>query len=170
MRMLCLFAAVMSNMVSAHASPSKQVVATCLQARTISAKVPYVDLAPGEFTVEEDEERKTVSKTFVHRHRNLGVWERMASHQFGLIFDNREIQARQVIRLGAHAPSVFNPYTTQWGEIHAANEAYLCITYNFEGLGQSGSFQNIRALYLVDLKRRPTKFFYAVGDIRTSPK
>lgn len=170
MRILFLLPCVLLSMVSAHASPTKQVLDTCFHAGTISATVPYVDLAPSEFSVEEDDERKTVSKTFVHRNRNLGVWERAASHQFGLIFNDREIKASQVTRLGAHAPSVFNPYTSQWGEIRTANEAYLCITYHFEGLGQSGSFQNIRALYLIDLKRRPTKFYYAVGHIRKSTK
>ena len=72
-----------------------------------------------------------------------------------------------MIKLSGEPPGVFTPYTSQWGGVRNAKQAYLCITINFEGLGQSGSFQNIRGVYLIDLKRRPATIYYLVGDVRT---
>ncbi|MDB5920871.1 MAG: hypothetical protein JWR40_5105 [Massilia sp.] len=51
------------------------------------------------------------------------------------------------------------------GEARFGKKQFLCITFNFAGLGQSGSFQNIRGLYLIEVSK-PPKFYYTVGDMR----
>jgi hypothetical protein len=83
---------------------------------------------------------------------------------------DKKIPIRRVIQLGKDVPRAFNPYTAQWGEAHHAKNSYLCITFNFEGLGESGSFQNIRGVYLIATKAKRPRFFYAVGDIRKTGK
>lgn len=152
----------------AHATPSREVLDTCLQTKTVFPKAPYVDLTPHEFLVEEDEDRNITSTTFVHNNKSFGLWENVKSHNFGMVLNGHEIPASDVQRLSKHAPSAFNPYTSLWGEIRTMAQTYLCVTYNFEGLGESGSFQNIRATYILDLGARPPKIYYAVGDIRKS--
>jgi hypothetical protein len=148
------------------ASPSKQITDSCLKTYTISNSTKYADLRPENFYVEEDLDRNIVSKTILHRNQSFGIWEATSSEKFGLILSGREVPAREVIILSGEPPSIFTPYTARWGEVRNAKESFLCITFNFEGLGQSGSFQNIRGVYLIELNRRPATIYYLVGDVR----
>jgi hypothetical protein len=152
------------------ASPTKKITDSCLTTDPISRDISYVDLSPSSFYVEADDVRNIESKTILHRNQSFGIWEKPDSSMFGLIAGGREVPVSEVIKLGEAAPSTFTPYTAQWGEVRDAKEAYLCITFNFEGLGQSGSFQNIRGMYLFDLTRRPAAIYYLVGDVRTLGK
>lgn len=155
---------------AADASPNKKITDSCLSAEPSSTDVSYVDLSPSSFYVEEDKVRKIESRTMLHRNQSFGIWEKPGSSQFGLVVAGRHVPVAEVIKLGGAAPSSFTPYTAQWGEVRDAKEDYLCITFNFEGLGQSGSFQNIRGVYLFDLTHRPAAIYYLVGDIRTLQK
>lgn len=148
------------------AAPNKQITDSCLSAEPRSTAITYVHLSPSNFYVEEDPDRKIESKTILHRNQSFGIWEKSGSSLFGLIADGREVHVAKVIKLGKAAPSSFTPYTAQWAEVGYAKEAYLCITFNFDGLGQSGSFQNIRGMYLFDLTHRPAGVYYLVGDVR----
>lgn len=136
----------------------------------VSKEVRYTDLSPGSVNEEEDEVSKTTSRTITYRNQEAGIWEATGSKHFGLIFGGRKIPASRVIKLGDHAPVSFNPYTARWGEAREGENAYLCITFNFEGLGESGTFQNIRGVYLLEAKGRKAQAFYTIGDIRKIDK
>ena len=152
------------------AAPSKKITDSCLATEPSSTDTSYVDLSPSNFYVEEDAVRKIESKTMRHGNQSFGIWEKPGSPLFGLIAGGREVPVAKVIKLGEAAPSNFTPYTAHWGEVRDAKDAYLCITFNFEGLGQSGSFQMIRGIYLFDLTHRPAAIYYLVGDVRTLGK
>jgi hypothetical protein len=83
----------------------------------------------------------------------------------GLVYDLSKIPSTKIIKPGSESPAPFTPYTAQWGEARLEKNIYLCITFNFSGIAQSGSFQNIRGLYLTDISK-PPKFYYTAGDIR----
>jgi hypothetical protein len=166
MKARCVAFMILMYTGAVDASPSKKITDSCLSTDPSSTEVSYVDLSPSSFYVEEDKVRKIESKTMRHRNQSFGIWEKPGSSRFGLVVAGRQVRVAEVIKLGGAAPSSFTPYTAQWGEARDAKEAYLCITFNFEGLGQSGSFQNIRGLYLVDLTHRPAAIYYLVGDIR----
>jgi hypothetical protein len=166
MKALCVALIFLTHTGAAGAAPSKKITDSCLSTEPRSSDISYVDLSPENFYVEEDVVRKIESKTMLHRDQSFGIWENPGSSQFGLVAGGREVPVAEVIKLSEAAPSTFNPYTAQWGEVRDAKNAYLCITFNFEGLGQSGSFQNIRGMYLFDLTRRPAAIYYLVGDIR----
>jgi hypothetical protein len=152
------------------ASPSKQITDSCLKTETIPGDTTYKDLSPSSFYVEEDSDRNIVSKTILHRNQYFGMWERTSSDEFGLVLNDREVPVAEVKTLNGKPPTIFVPYTSWWGEVRNAKEAYLCITFNFGGFGESGSFQNVRGVYIFDLNRQPASIYYLVGDVRTLGK
>jgi hypothetical protein len=44
-------------------------------------------------------------------------------------------------------------------------KSYLCVTCNFDGMGESGACQNIGGLYLIDRSARPFKACYTAANI-----
>jgi hypothetical protein len=147
------------------AVPSQQIIHGCLKTESVS-NGHYDDISPRNFTVDEDEFRNRTSKTISHRRNTVGIWESMDSEAFGLVYNTTFIPSAKIIKLGSEPPTPFIPFTAKWGEARQGKSRYVCITFNFEGLGQSGSYQNIRGLYLIEVSKRPPKFYYMVGDIR----
>ena len=68
------------------------------------------------------------------------------------------------------APEAFNPYEAIWGEVGAGGKSYMCATFNFDGVGTSGSFQNVRGLYLIERSALAKTVFYTSGNIAASEK
>ena len=96
------------------------------------------------------------------------MWEVKSTNAFGLIFNGEEPPLRRVTRLDRrHAPTPFDPYKAMWGDARQGAKPYICITFNFDGLGQSGSFQNVRGVYIIEKSSRAV--FFAAGDIRARP-
>jgi hypothetical protein len=146
------------------AAPSEQVIDSCLKTEAVRGAL-YTQISPDTFTVDEDDSHKRTSTTLAHRRHRLGIWESTESEDFGLVFNTSIIPRAKIIKIGSDAPVAFSPYTAQWGEARYGKKSYLCITFNFPGLGESGSFQNIRGLYVIDVSK-PPQFYYVVGDIR----
>jgi hypothetical protein len=149
----------------ATAAPSLAVINSCLRIES-KGGVKYTDIAPHTFNEEYDEALKMTSTTFKHRQSKVGMWEIADNNAFGLIYRGKNVATSEVVALSDKLPSIFNPYTAQWGEAHEGRHSFVCITFNFEGLGESGSYQNIRALYLIDIIRKPARYYYIVGDVR----
>jgi hypothetical protein len=164
MKTLLLAAIIGCSPCLASAAPPKQIINSCLKTESVRNAV-YTEISPTSFTVEEDDDRKRTSTTLAYQRHTLGIWESTESTDFGLMYNTSSIPVAKIVKVGSEAPSPFTPYTAQWGEARYGKNRYLCITFNFPGLGESGSFQNVRGLYLIDVSKRP-KFFYTVGDIR----
>lgn len=45
----------------------------------------------------------------------------------------------------------FAPSLADWSMVMDGKERYLCVSFNFEGLGRSGNFQNVRGGYLLSI-------------------
>jgi hypothetical protein len=149
----------------ASSAPPDKIVQSCLKTESVRGAV-YTDIAPASFNVEEDVDRKRTSTTLAYRGHSLGIWESTESADFGLVYNSDTIPLARIVRSGPDAPAPFTPYTAQWGEARDGKTKYLCVTFNFPGLGESGSLQNIRGLYVIEASRKPAQFYYAVGDIR----
>jgi hypothetical protein len=164
MKILLLAALFACSPCLASWAPPQPIIHSCLKTESSRGAV-YTDLSPTGFTVEEDDSHKRTATTLVHRGRTLGIWESTKSEDFGLIYNTAMIPLTKIIKVGPDTPALFTPYTAQWGAARYGTHRYLCITFNLPGLGESGSFQNRRGLYLID-ERKPAKFYYTVGDIR----
>lgn len=69
-----------------------------------------------------------------------------------------------------HVPAEFSPYEAIWGVVQDGKTSYICATFNFDGIGKSGSFQNIRGSYLIERNKQRTVPFYAVGKVSMGEK
>ena len=150
--------------IFANAVVPREVINSCLKTESTQA-VRYVEIILTSFTTEEDEDSKRNATTVNYGRHKYGVWESTNSDEFGLVYDSATIPASKIARIGSEAPAPFDPYTAQWGEARHGKQSYLCITFNFQGLGQSGSFQNVRGTYAIESRKAP-KFYFAMGDIR----
>ena len=50
-------------------------------------------------------------------------------------------------------PTELNPYSADWATVDDKSGSYLCISFPFGDLGQSGSFQKYRSAYLMAVGR-----------------
>lgn len=157
--------------VQAGAKPSTGVVEACLRAASESPKVRYTPIPADAFQVTEDEEAGRTETTLHHGPDTVGTWEVKKPHAFGLIFNGKETPLARVIRIDKRkTPEAFNPYEAMWGEAREGDKSYICATFNFDGLGKSGRFQNVRGLYLFERGARARATFYTSGNIAVSEK
>jgi hypothetical protein len=164
MKTLFFVAAIACVSCLANAGPPTPIIHSCLKTESLG-NATYTDISPASFNVDDASDDKRTSTTLVYRRHIVGIWQAVESEDFGLIYDLKKIPSAKIIKLGAELPVPFTPYTAQWGEARFGKDLYLCITFNFPGIGESGSFQNVRGLYLIDMSK-PPKFYYTVGDIR----
>jgi len=47
-------------------------------------------------------------------------------------------------------PTAFTPSLADWSVIEHGTQRFLCVNFNFDGLGRSGSFQRVHGLYLLE--------------------
>lgn len=64
------------------------------------------------------------------------------------------------------APYEFEPYKAEWGEVRTGNQRYVCISFNFDGIGRSVRYLDIRGAYLIDRKHRAVRVYYVAGNVR----
>lgn len=171
--MKALFTGLLLGILTAQASarPSPAVVDACLRTESASPKVRYTSITADAFQVTEDEEAGKTNITLQHGPDTVGTWEIKKPQAFGLVFNGKEMPLARVTRLDKRKlPAVFNPYEAIWGEAREGSKSYICATFNFDGLGKSGSFQNMRGLYLIERHAHAGATFYASGNIAVSKK
>jgi hypothetical protein len=159
--LLLLLAAAAAPCVAGQ--PSQEVTKTCVSAESTSARVKYTEIPVREIAETEDEDTKRTEITVHSGKDEFGVWQSESPDSFGLVYNGKEIPLSSVARLSAEQPARFNPYLARWALIAEGNQSYLCITFNFDGLGRSGSFQTVRGVYLIDRADRLFRPFYTIG-------
>lgn len=68
------------------------------------------------------------------------------------------------------APAAFNPYDAMCGVAQEGKKSYICATFNLDGLGKSGNFQNVRGLYVIERRKHAHAPFYSIGNIASNVK
>lgn len=168
-----LFAGVLLSVLCAHggAKPSAAVVDACLRTASESVRVHYTPIEVDAFQVTEDEEARKTITLLRYETDTVGTWEVKKPQAFGLVFNGKETPLARVTRLDRHkTPVAFNPYEAIWGKAREGGKSYICATFNFEGLGKSGSFQKLRGLYLIERGRGAAAPFYTAGIVAASEK
>lgn len=149
------------------AAPGAATVDTCLKTESTSPDITYSPIEAASFEVIEDKTIGTETTLLRYGADSVGIWERAMPATFGLVFNGRKTPLARVVRLDKKkAPETFSPYEAIWGLAKDAKGSYICATFNFDGLGKSGSFQNVRGLYMIERSKRARGVFYTYGDIR----
>ncbi|MFC7652742.1 hypothetical protein ACFQT4_11120 [Pseudoduganella danionis] len=76
------------------------------------------------------------------------------------------LSAARPIPSSLEIPHHFSPALATWDRIREGETSYLCVGFNFDGLGHSGSMQNLRGGFLLQLGSNNTKLYYIEGDVR----
>lgn len=154
-----------------RATPNPAIVEACLRTESVSPTIVYTPFDASAFEVIEDVDAGKTTIVVHHENGTVGTWERKKPPAFGLIFNGKETPLTHVVRLGkSSAPTAFNAYEAMWGMAQDDRKSYICATFNFDGLGKSGSLQNLRGLYLIERGRRAKKTFYTMGNIASGKK
>ena len=155
----------------AGATPTPAAVEACMGTRSIPGKALYTGWTPAEFARADEDggSRKEVLR--IHGGELVGLWRNSREKAWGLSYNDRDIAQQHIVKLDKkQAPYEFEPYKAQWGELKAGAKRYVCITFNFDGIGRSGRFQDIRGVYLIEMKKGPARAYYTAGNISTAIK
>lgn len=147
------------------AQPSLDATKTCVKTESTSPRVNYIGIPANEINETEDKDSGRTETTIRFDREEMGTWEKSSSNAFGLVYNGKQIPLSGITRLSKEKPSRFDLSLARWGLISEGTKSFICISFNFEGLGQSGSFQNVRGVYLLDRKTRPLRLFYTVGRV-----
>jgi len=157
--------ALLGSAPQAFAFPGKEVTKTCVKAQSTSAGIAYDNIPVSRIDETGNEDTGTTQTTIRFGREEMGTWETNVPDSFGIVYNGKQIFLDRVIRLSKEEPAQFRTALARWGVVRTGSKSYICITFNFEGLGQSGSFQNVRGIYLIDRRAHPVKSFYAVGRV-----
>jgi hypothetical protein len=145
--------------------PSEQLVLSCLQDRSAVSSIVIQDLDTTK-VIEEDDYSDGFNAPYYFEYKggDVGYAERKDSK--ALIFMGKLYLLSSAISLGDNRgpPTDFTPSLADWSIVTEGAQQYLCVSFNFDGLGQSGDFQNVHGGYL--LNTRTKDLYFSVRDIR----
>lgn len=148
------------------AEPSDAVVRTCLGAEAVSSKVSYRTLPNQEVLSQEGYKPGYNASYYVDiGGKDIGYAE--GQNRQAIIYSGTLYPLESAIAIkghdSQHAAVQFNPYLAEWGRIREHKNRYLCVSFNFDGLGRSGSYQNVRGGYLLDVGTRNRRLYFGVA-------
>ena len=153
------------------ALPGQGVVNACLLTHSTAKNATYQAVPASRFNVleevDDDTGITTISTTIRHGRERVGIEETRPGESYRLLYNGKARKLHDVTRLNRrHEPADFVPTKAMYGIVREARVSYFCITFNFDGPGSSGAYQNIRAAYLIDRSARGLKAYYTAADIR----
>ncbi|MGE5452183.1 MAG: hypothetical protein ACM3VZ_10120 [Acidobacteriota bacterium] len=154
---------VTAMMTSAHAAkPSTEVVHACLQGQSGGHTI-WTAIATNEVGSDDDFQGGYKATLFTANGRDVGYAEK--DGRDGLIWGRTIVPLKRAVPLDQppEKPSTFTPMLAEWSTIKQGSQKFLCVNFNFDGLGRSGSFQKVHGLYLMSIpqraKAKPTLFY-----------
>ncbi len=154
------------------AEPSRAVIYSCLIGYSMASTV-HLDELPTNEILSEDDYKSGYSATYFHiKGKDIGYAEKTGSH--GIIFAGNIYPATAAIPLldTKIVPSPFDPSLASWSMVTNGKERYLCVSFNFEGLGRSGNFQNVRGSYLLSIlpAKGSRQLFFGIANTKVYSK
>ncbi|TDG06241.1 hypothetical protein E1N52_22040 [Paraburkholderia guartelaensis] len=147
------------------AAPSDALIYSCMSASSVSPLV-HVKPIPTNESIDEDDYKPGYKATFFqYKGKDIGYARSAASN--ALIYDGILYQTSAATRLlgGNVKPVEVNPNLAMWLLANEGKDQFLCVSDTLDGLGRSGSYQNVRYAYLLSLSS-PRRLYFALDDIR----
>jgi len=150
------------------AAPSQLAVYSCLAAQSVSPTVKWRDVSSKEINSEDDyKDGYDATYYIVVEGKELGYAEKGESK--AILYDRNiyPIKLAQALPGFDVHPTELNPFSAEWGTVQDSRGRYLCVSFPFGVLGQSGSFQSNRSAYLIPLSAEHGRriLFSATGNI-----
>ena len=151
------------------ASPSEDMVKSCLQTRAVTTRsIAVEELDTHEF-MQEDQYADGFDAIYIIKYgaSDIGYAENKTGEE-ALIYAGKIYRLSQAISSSPGnrglLPGGFVPTLADWRIVKNKGQRFLCVSFNFPGLGSSGTFQNVRGEYLLNMKTRSLYFY--IRDIR----
>ena len=150
---------------SAHAAkPSAEVVEACLQGGS-RGHAMWTAIATDEVGSDDDFRGGHKATLFTANGQDVGYAEK--DGRDGLIWGRAIVPLKRAVPLDQPPakPSTFTPLLADWSTVQQGAQRFLCVNFNFDGLGRSGSFQKVHGLYLMSIPPRGASkpaLFYGV--------
>lgn len=163
---LAVLAGLIMSGADCAAQPNESIVNSCLRAETIVPSVTVVSLSADEIT-REDKYVDGFDALYKFEYRGSDVGYAENKKYQALIYLGKLYRLSMARPLGdSHGikPGPFNPALAQWSIASRNNKEFFCVSFNFDGLGRSGNFQNVRGGYLLDAATK--SLYFVVRDIR----
>lgn len=162
-----LFLLLLTSSYAFASTPSKEAISSCLGSKS------YQDAQffriPANTYFEYDEPKNGYTFNYMIHNARDHVEVGLAQNERGaaLVFGSSVYPLRNAIVVNKEAgePYEFFPNLAQWGTVKTPKESYLCVSFNFDGIGRSGSFQNIVGAYLLS-KASSKKLYYTVENLK----
>lgn len=148
------------------APPSESVVKSCLLAQSVAPSVTIQNIDVDE-VLQQDDYADGFNARYLFKYKDIDIGYADGKSDQALIYSGNIYRLSRSIPVGNNGeikPTSFNPTLAQWSIAKDGRQRYVCVSFNFEGLGQSGSFQNVHGGYLLNSKTK--KLYFAVRDVK----
>ncbi|MDF3832436.1 hypothetical protein P3W85_05690 [Cupriavidus basilensis] len=150
-------------------APPAPVVESCLIFDAIHPSL-RIDKIDGVATINDDPQRGYSTYTYDYRGLRVGYATRAGKSDL-IIFGKHATPLSKAKGIEGASPEKINASKADFGIIHHNNNDYYCISSDFDGIGRSGTFQNIRMAYISRIpssSRRSAalNYSFSVRDIR----
>ncbi|GJJ00997.1 hypothetical protein RugamoR64_15350 [Duganella rhizosphaerae] len=150
------------------AEPSRAAILSCLSARAVSSSVTWRALPTEEINSQDDYKDGFNATYYLNlQGKDIGYAEKGAEK--GILLDHKiyPVDSARALSGFATRPTELNPYVAEWGTVTDARGKFVCVSFPFGVLGQSGSFQKNRSAYLMSLtgSKNARVLYSATGNI-----
>jgi hypothetical protein len=148
------------------APPSENLVRSCLQARSVASSITIRNIS-GDEVFQEDDYADGFNASYFFKYEGSDIGYAEGKSDQALIYSGKLYRLSKSISVGNNGgvkSAAFNPTLAQWSLAKDGRQQYLCVSFNFDGLGQSGSFQGVHGGYLLNSKTK--NLYFVVRDIR----
>jgi hypothetical protein len=133
---------------------SEAIIQSCLKNKPKSSSIILKNLNTSQVAEEDDYKNGyNAPYLFEYKKREIGYAEKN-NNEKAIIHDGNIYNLKSALAIGNNkdvTPSEFTPSLAAWSILLSNQGKYLCVSFNFDGIGQSGSYQNVRGGYLLDL-------------------
>lgn len=160
--------------LSAVAQVPESIVRSCVLLESDETGVEYSEI-DDRGTVSDDEIQGYSLFSYKHRGMVFGYATANKGSRDLIVIGNQKTPILQAKKLGPDRPRRIDSSKAVYSIITKDKKSYFCIASNFDGLGRSGSFQNLRQAYVAPLKIIHGNLitdvvYYGVRDIRNLKK
>ncbi|NHV26106.1 hypothetical protein [Burkholderia sp. D-99] len=148
------------------APPHEHLIKSCLLAQSAAPSVAIQDIDAHEVS-QEDDYADGFNASYLVGFEGADVGYAEGKSTQALVYSGKLYRLSAALPVGNNGgikPVAFNPALAQWSLVTEGRQSYLCVSFNFDGLGRSGSFQNVHGGYL--LNPETGNLYFVVRDVR----
>ncbi|MYM39940.1 hypothetical protein [Duganella qianjiadongensis] len=153
--------------ISRATPPSRSVRESCMLDQANSPRI-HLDRFSTDVLYEQENYADGYDATyyFLYDDKEIGYAEKTQAN--ALIYSGKIYRLDYAIPIPSSLSiaAEFSPALASWSKITETQQSYICVSFNFDGLGHSGTFQNFRGAFLLEVNASKPRLYYTEGDIR----